>query len=221
SAAQQVAEAETGIGVSAAPPPEPEPDIDPMDAALARMARSREALRHTLMPPRRARVSVDDAGVPRSGLAGLPRQARRWWAFARRRMGDSPFAIVAFDTVQTWWQRHPWRAAGEALVTELDASLRPAARRHPGLTLALAAGAGAALVATRPWQWRWLGAQVRALPPRALRWTMLQLSQAPVQALLAGWVLARGGQAVAASASPPPSADDGLPVSPAGHSAPR
>jgi hypothetical protein len=123
-------------------------------------------------------------------------------------MGDSPFALVALDTVQTWWQRHPWRVAGEALATELDASLRPAARRNPGLTLALAAGAGAALVATRPWQWRWLGAQVRVLPQRALHWTMVQLSQAPVQTMLAGWVLARTGQAVAEQAAARASTDD-------------
>ena len=199
-AARKAAQHAEAVGASVptvAPPADAE--VDPVDRALARLAHSRESLRHVMIPPRAARFRPDD--VASAGRFQWPRPMRLWMARARRWMGDSPVAMIALDSVQTWWQRQPLRVAGEALGSEVGESLRPVIRRHPAISAALAAGAGAALVAARPWEWRWLGEQMHTLPKRALRWTMLQLAHAPVQTLLAGLVLARTGKAVADKAA--------------------
>jgi hypothetical protein len=74
----------------------------------------------------------------------------------------------------------------------------------------VAATIGAALVAGRPWRWPAVNRHLADAPQRAGRWVVHQLTQAPVQSLLASlflaWAAARKPADSAATPAPPPEA---------------
>ena len=156
---------------------------DAADQALQRLQASRSALRAQLLP-------TPDPADPRMrrGRAGIGRRLGAAWRLWRGRFQDSPLGLVLMDQVQGWWQRSPWRVAGEALADEAQVHLLPWVRRHPVASLSLATCAGAALVAGRSaWMEPWVLPQARALPGRLGRWTLRQLSTpSPLSSLLLG-----------------------------------
>jgi hypothetical protein len=158
--------------------------------ALERLAASRLRLRDQLLdvPPSRK-------DQPEPGML-LPRRLRALWRSARRHLRGSPLALMAVGSLQSWWQRHPWRITGELLARELHGALTPAVRRHPLATALLAGGLGLALMRCRPWRWPLVANQFRPLPSRIGHWLMHQLTQAPGQALLSSlllWLSANAG----------------------------
>lgn len=157
-----------------------------VDAALARLAASREHLRHELLPPPR-----DAHGTGADG-ASLPRRAQALWRWARRQFAGSPVLGMAMQAAQGWWHAHPWRSTGELVVQELHANAAPLIRRHPLGAILAAAGLGAALVIWKPWRWGPVRRQLQPLPRHAGRWLLRQLMQPSVQAMLAGLLVSAG-----------------------------
>jgi hypothetical protein len=159
---------------------------DAVDAALARLAASREHLKHELLPPPDDARHGDGARIP------LPRPLMALWRWARRRFAGSPVLGMAAQAAQGWWRSHPWRSTSELVVQELHASAAPVIRRHPLAATLAAAGLGAALMIWKPWRWGPVRRQLQPLPRHAGRWLLRQLAQPSVQAMLAGLLVSAG-----------------------------
>lgn len=156
---------------------------DRVNAALARLAASREQLKHQLLPAPREH---DESPGP------LPRRLQALWRWVRRRFAASPVLDVAMQTAQHWWHAHPWRGASELVAQELHANAAPIIRRHPLAAMLAAAGIGAALMIWKPWRWGPVRRQLQPLPRHAGRWLLRQLAQPSVQAMLAGLLVSAG-----------------------------
>jgi hypothetical protein len=158
---------------------------DAVDAALARLAASREHLKHELLPP------PDNTRHGGGGMP-LPRPLQALWRWARRHFAGSPVMGMAAQAAQGWWRSHPWRSTSELVVQELHASATPLIRRHPLAATLGAAGLGAALMIWKPWRWGPVRRQLQPLPRHAGRWLLRQLAQPSVQAMLAGLLVSAG-----------------------------
>lgn len=178
-----------------------------IEHALARIQGSRAALRAVLVPPEPAPAAQDDAAP-----SGWSRRFAEGWQHWRESLAEHPAVAVGMDAVQGWWKRQPLRPAVETAAGELRGAITPLVRRHPVLAVALAATLGAALVAGRPWRWPAVNRHLADAPQRAGRWVLHQLTQAPVQSLIASlflaWAAARKPSedtAPAPAAAPAPS----------------
>jgi len=176
----------------------PVPADTRLDLAVAALAASRLRLRNEMLPTRH-----DTPGTA-GGTGSSPWQHP--WRLLRQWLGASAPAALLLDGVARWWQRHPWRPAGETVVAELRASALPLIRRHPWATLGAAAAAGALLVAGRGRVWPVVVVQVRPLPSRLLHWLLAELRSAPAQAALASLLLValRGRTGDGPADEPPP-----------------
>jgi hypothetical protein len=177
-------------------PPDSGTDSDGSSAhqrALARLVASRQRLQATWLP------SPD----PAAGARGTRRGGRVavLWRYWRRQLHDQPLAFLALAAAEQWWQHNPWHLAGRAVATEVDALITPWLRRHPGLTVALAAGTGFAVVRARPWRWPGVADPLRSLRRLASRWLRAQLTQLPLQSLLTGLAMAREWSSTAPGAA--------------------
>lgn len=139
--------------------------------ALLTLQRSRQALHAELVP-------VVRSEAPRHGRSGA--MARLWWWRLRR----WPAVQLVREALHPWWQRHPLQPLATGLAAGARTQLWPLLRRHPWLSVGLAAAFGAAVVAARPWRWAWVDRQLRRAPGAASGWLVRQLSAAPVQATL-------------------------------------
>jgi len=157
-----------------------------VEHALARIERSRASLRTVLVPPEPAAPAARQDGAP----SGWSRRFADGWQHWREALSEHPAVAVAMDAVQGWWKRQPLRPAVETAAGELRGAIAPLVRRHPVLAVAVAATLGAALIAGRPWRWPALNRHLADAPQRAGRWVVHQLTQAPVQSLLASLFLA-------------------------------
>lgn len=170
-----------------------------IERALARIESSRLRLCAALMPQ-----SADDTTAAPAGHGRKRRRLRatlrRWFALAPLRP-LRPLLNPAWAAAQGWWQHHPWRGTGEALGHALSHELGPVVRRHPVLSVSVAAAAGAGLVAAQPWRWQPLATQAEIASRRALHstldWSWQQLSQPSVQMALGAALAAWAGQQAA------------------------
>lgn len=158
-------------------PPMAGVDTCPRTRALQRLAASRHGLELAWLPVGSARHGRAP-GARNSQVAGL-------WKAWRPRLIGIPVLGIALGAAEQWWADNPWRLAGQAMADEIDEALTPWARRHPLLTVALAAGAGCAVVAARPWAWPGVSGHLRLLPGRIGRWALAQITLAPLLAGLA------------------------------------
>jgi hypothetical protein len=173
-----------------------------VERALARLHDTRQALRQELMPAPEA-AGADGSADPGSGLSlqRLWRRLRRWsrdWA---------PLSVLVAALEQTW-RVHPLRPAGEAISEAYQSQVAPVLRKHPWAAVAVAAGLGALLMLGRRWHGPLLASTLRPLPQRLGRWLLLQLTSAPVQTALAGWLMMRAAKPAdprQAEATPPAS----------------
>jgi hypothetical protein len=182
-----------------------------LEQALTRIDRSRARLRTALLP-----TPEPDEGRQPGSPAGSGRMLRRWRAALRRWLAGTPLAPLAhvarpaWAAAGAWWQQHPWRATGIAAGRAVSEELAPVVRRHPVLSVSLAAAAGAAVVAARPWRWEPLASHAQQASRRAidstLSWSWQQLSQPSVQVALATALAAWSGQQAQSAAAPQPSA---------------
>jgi hypothetical protein len=188
-----------------------------LEQALTRIDRSRARLRTALLP-----THEPEGRQPGSAAAG-GRTLRRWRAALRRWLAGTPLAPLAhvarpaWAAAGAWWQQHPWRATGIAAGRAVSEELAPVVRRHPVLSVSLAAAAGAAVVAARPWRWEPLASHAQQASRRAidstLSWSWQQLSQPSVRVALATALAAWSGQK-ASQAAPepqPPAAPNATP----------
>jgi hypothetical protein len=185
------------------PAPAPEVDADPdesasarQSAAVLRLNASRQRLQVAWLPGARASRA---SGAGRSG-----QRLQTWWQGWRRRLGNLPLLGLALSAGESWWQANPWRMAGESVADEVSHTFVPMVRRHPVLTVSLAAAVGATVVLARPWAWPGVSAQARLLPRRASRWALHQAARAPWAALLAGLAGGAAGTVPRAEPHPPP-----------------
>lgn len=137
-----------------------------MNDALARLARSRQALANQLIKPDRERTRQERAATeeheddePHQPYRDASEPVSGWWGTIRH-------------AARVWWRYHPARAAADLA--------RPAvenyARKNPATLLAVAAVAGAALVVARPWRLvSMTGLLVAALRPTELSAVVLSL----------------------------------------------
>jgi hypothetical protein len=191
-------------------PPEmplpPRSSAERVEHALARIEGSRASLRAVLIPPEPA-ANPDRGDRPTSGWS---RRFADGWQHWRGALAEHPAVSVGMDAVQGWWKRQPLRPAVETAAGELRGAVAPLVRRHPVLAVAVAATIGAALVAGRPWRWPAVSRHLADAPQRAGRWVVHQLTQAPVQSLLASlflaWAAARKPTDSAATPAPSPAA---------------
>lgn len=152
---------------------------DPREQALARLARSREALLVQLLPP------------PPLATDGPRWRGGRWWRWLRRRTLGVPAVALAMDALGTWWRRHPWRPAGELALREVQTHVAPVVRRHPVATAVGLATLGAGLWWLRPWQWSPVARELHQLPHRGWRWLGGVAGQLPLSLLVAQWLSQR------------------------------
>jgi hypothetical protein len=181
-----------------------------LDAALARIEASRSAMRQVLVP----QPELPPAQAPEGELPeGWRRRFADGWQNLRDQMGDHPAVSVAMNAAQGWWRRQPLRP----VVGEIHGVVTPWVKRHPVLAVSLAAALAAGIVFARPWRVPAVRARLHGAPQRAGRWLWHQLTQAPVQSLLAslflGAMAARKAQDAAATSrseahatTPPPPA---------------
>lgn len=184
---------------------EPTPSLaaiggDPIDRALTRIEFSRAKLRQALVPP-------PERDRPEQA-AGGGRMQRRLRLLLRGWVAGTPLAPLlhtAWAGARGWWQQHPWRSTGVAAGRAVSDELGPLVRRHPAVSIGVAAAVGAAIVAARPWQWPLLAGFALHARQRAmnstLSWSWRQLSQPWVQMALATALAAWGGSRSASAAS--------------------
>jgi hypothetical protein len=183
-----------------APAVSPRSSAERVEHALARIEGSRASLRAVLIPPEPpARAAHDDEPA-----TGWSRRFADGWQHWRGALAEHPAVAVGMDAVQGWWKRQPLRPAFETAAGELRGTVTPLVRRHPVLAVALAATIGAALVAGRPWRWPAVSRHLADAPQRAGRWVVHQLTQAPVQSLIASLFLAWAAARKPADSSVPP-----------------
>jgi hypothetical protein len=182
------------------------PSSTRLDLALARIESSRASLRSVLVP----------APPPASPPPRSPGERRfaAGWRHLRRRMREHPAFSVALHAADSWWQRQPLRPVIETTAGELRGAVSPWIRRHPVLAVSLAAGLAAALVLARPWRMPAVRAQLHGAPRRAGRWLWAQLTQAPVQSLLASLFVAAFAARQASEPERAPAPDDAAPAMP-------
>ncbi len=181
----------TGPDSATAAAAAPEAPVDKREQALARLQASRQSLEALWLPK-----PADNSRPPRGRLR-VSAWLRRW----RRELGEHPVVGLALQAVDEWWQRNPWRAAGEAMTGEVRQTVLPLVRRYPVAAVGLAAAAGVALAVVKPWRWPLVARQLRPLPGHASRWLLARISQAPWQSIIAGLMLARGVGAAADKAA--------------------
>lgn len=140
-----------------------------MNDALARLARSRQALAQRLIKPeksgeraRREAAREEQEPGPGSPYREAAEQAAPgsgWWPTLRH-------------AARVWWRYHPARAAADLA----QPALQVYARAHPVRLIGIAAVAGAAIVIARPWRLVSLtGLLVAALRPTELSAVVLSL----------------------------------------------
>lgn len=185
---------------------------DRVALALLRIEASREALRHTLIPPPAPARAA--GGAPHNWITAL-----RLWL---KGTPLAPLAKPAWAAVRHWWRQQPWHASGEAAARLVGDEVVPLLRRRPLVAVGAAAVAGAALVAARPWRWLWPHARGSGSSRGgALPWLWLQLSQPPVQMALAAALAAWGSHKAASSTCAASDADDAPAPTPGPTSTPR
>ena len=107
-------------------------------SAVERIKLSRARLRAAMLPP---------PAVTAGQAARANRLAWLDW------LKDQPAIGILIDTLQSWWLRHPLRAAVHVASEAGNAVARPIAQHNP-LTLVVVAGVvGAVLAWSRPWRW--------------------------------------------------------------------
>ncbi len=151
--------------------------------AMTRLHQSRRRLRQAMMPPPPSRLAGADRGRL---LASMPDKIGSLLRKIRASMGSWPWLDVAAETLQSWWQRYPWRPVGELVFDEIGEQLRPAVRRRPFAAAFIAAGAGALIVTARPWRWSLVRWPARRLPRHAAHWVARQVAQPALQTALVG-----------------------------------
>jgi hypothetical protein len=181
-----------------------------LEHARARIELSRASLRAVLVPPEPAAPSPRDDGA----TSGWSRRFAEGWQHWREALAEHPAVAVGMDAVQGWWQRQPLRPAVETAAGELRGVVAPLVRRHPVVAVAVAATIGAALVAWRPWRWPAVRSHIADAPQRAGRWVVHQLTQAPVQSLIASLFLAWAAARKPAEPPAPPAATGAAPPPP-------
>lgn len=176
------------------------PSSDPTQAALTRLASSRQRLLQSLAPQR-----PDD---DQHGPGWSTRFPRRLRALGRMLMSRGPSAALfraAAATARQWWQTQPWATSSEMLGRALAQEVRPLVRRHPWSAVGIALGFGAAAVAAKPWIWRNLQPYAATLGARVRRAAWSVFAQAPVQmaltAVMTAWLAERQRQASSDEAS--------------------
>jgi len=97
----------------------------------------------------RMRVALQNATTQRAAGNGASGEARGAWLDA---MKTIPGVGAVVEAACQWWDRHPLRTVGTALMVVAKATLQPVAQRHPLGLLLGAAVLGAVLVWSRPWR---------------------------------------------------------------------
>ena len=117
-------------------------------AAIAKVEASRARLRLAMMP------------------AAPPADAARTAPSIRARLLKIPIVGGVVDSVQAWWNSHPYRPAAQVASEATHAVINPVARRHPYALVLAAAIFGAGLAWTRPWRWIFRSALFAGLLPQ-------------------------------------------------------
>jgi hypothetical protein len=82
------------------------------------------------------------------------------------RIKQQPAIAIVIDTLQSWWSRHPLRAAVHVASEAGNAVVKPIAQHNPIALVALACFAGAVLAWSRPWRWALKPALFAGLMPQ-------------------------------------------------------
>lgn len=168
-----------------------------LSRARARLSASRDQLQARWLPP--PTHAARSARSPDTGPSRLGDWIRSW----SQRLRDVPVIGVAVDAAHRWWDHNPWRLAGESVADEVDYAIGPWVSRHPWLSVSIAAAAGYGIVALRPWTWPGVPEFVGPLPQRAGRWFLRQVTDAPLQAILASLLVAAQTTHATSGATPP------------------
>ena len=160
---------------------------DATQAALARLASTRQLLLQTIAPHKAERTTQTHESAMR-----FP---RRWRALGRLLMTRGPSASLlraASATAAQGCACHHWAAATSLLGQAVAQEVKPVVRRHPWLAVAAASLLGGAVVSARPLLWRAARPLVAPLGSMVRHGAWRLLTQAPVQmaltAALAAWI---------------------------------
>jgi hypothetical protein len=165
-----------------APQPEPATPVLTMEAALARLDRSRERLRDSLTPA----PVAPDAGA---GHSFHPvRRARAWLRTTPWGGVLDPLLSAVGDELVNWWQRQSWRQssklAAQLATDKFTAEVMPLVRRYPIAAVLLTAGAGAIVAGSGVWRWRTVRRSATQLGGQLKRVFFSQLSNPALQSML-------------------------------------
>jgi hypothetical protein len=97
----------------------------------------------------RMRVALQNATTRRATGGGASGEVHAAWLDAMKAI---PGVGAVVEAACQWWDRHPLRTVGTALMVVAKATLQPVAQRHPIGLLLGAAVLGAVLVWSRPWR---------------------------------------------------------------------
>lgn len=175
----------------------PEASMDRRIEAVQRLQRSRDALvdgwveRHAPRPQPSHRSSPGraDSGGATGRRRGLEGGWDRWTA--------TPLGLLASQAVRAWWEKSPWRLAGEAAQVQWRQGVQPWVTRHPVLSSALLLGAGVALFKLKPWNEPVLRRRMRVGVAQARHGLLRQLGREPWRSL---WMAALAATLVSAEA---------------------
>lgn len=177
---------------------------DPMRAAMLKLAASRAKIHSAVKPePRRSFAQARQS----HGAEGWDPAA--WIAAARDHVAQWGVPTGPFDSAIAFCREHPALGDPGLVWAEAERSVGPVIRRHPVMSVAVAAAAGALVYVTRPWEWVAGGAQ--AAGSHLTRWVGAQLSNPVVQSAVATFLMSHfvGGNNRPAAPGPvgmPPSA---------------
>ena len=99
-----------------------------------------------------SRARLRAAMLPRPAVTAGPAAQANPLAWLEH-LKHQPTIAILLDTVQSWWMRHPLRAAVHVASEAGNALARPIAQHNPLMLVVVAAMVGAVLAWSRPWRW--------------------------------------------------------------------
>lgn len=171
---------------------------DPMRAAMLKLAASRAKIHHVVKPEPRRSFAQARAYHRADGWNPVA-----WIAAARDHVAQWGVPTTPFDEAMDFCRQHPAISEPTLLWGELERWLGPVVRRHPVISVSVAAAAGALVYTTRPWEWA--AGPARAARVHATQWIGSQLSNPVVQSAVTTFLMSQfvGGTAPAAPPAPP------------------
>ncbi len=164
--------------------------------AVVRLNATRAQLERALLPAPPADGDPHGAGRTHGPHRDGPRAAANR-PLSERFLSRYPLLEIGWPFVRAWWERRPLHHSLQSASVEARRLTVPAIRRHPAVSMLLAALAGAGLAAVGPWRWALLSGRARPLGRRVGRLLAGQATRLATQTAMTGLMMLLAGKAAA------------------------